>query len=166
MQESRQAPEHRGAVQMGRMKIAFMVGEFVVPPMHRDPRKHRAPARHRPQDDQGATHAGAGRERAMREEAVIANRQAETGQQPHREKQADVDGADRPIKQQAESDQGADNGQDIEDNEMPPLQLVKVAVSDDSMIASGEQAIPEENQMEPVHNGTGGRNQCYSRCTA
>lgn len=135
------------------MKIALMVGEFVVPPVHRDPGQHRSPARHRPQNDQGATYADAGRERAMREETVIADRQAEAGQQPHREEQADVDGADRPVEQQAKREPRADERQDIEDDEMPPLQPVKVAASDDSMIAHvWKQAIPEGNQIKPVHN--------------
>ena len=98
----------------------------------------------------------------MREQAVIADGQAESGQQPHREEQTDLDDADRPVEQQAERGQGADKGQDIENDEMPPLQLVKVAASDDSMIAHVcEQAIPVGNQMEPVHNRPNGRNQAY-----
>ena len=71
----------------------------------------------------------------MREETMIADGQAETRDQPHREKQADLDRADRPIKQQAQGDQRTHKRQYIEHDEMPALQLVKVSASDDPIVA-------------------------------
>jgi hypothetical protein len=60
MQETSQAPENRGAVQVRRVQIAFVVRQFVMPSMHRDPRYHRASPRHRSHDDKNATHDHAG----------------------------------------------------------------------------------------------------------
>ena len=80
----------------------------------------------------------------MREEPMIADGQTETREQPHPEKQADLDGADGPIKQQAQRDERAEKGQYVEDNEMPPLQLMEVTASEYSIVAHfGTAAIPE-----------------------
>jgi hypothetical protein len=109
-----------------------------MPPMHRDPRQHRASPRHRSHDDQNAAHKRAGRESAMREETMIADRQAEACEKPHAEKQADLDSANAVVKQQTQRDERAGKRQHIEDNEVAPLQLVKVAAPDDPMIAHVE----------------------------
>ena len=77
----------------------------------------------------------------MGEKTVITDRQAKTGEEPHREKQADIDGADGPIEQQAEGDQCAQKRQYIEDDEMPPLQLMKVAASNYPIVAHAVTAI-------------------------
>jgi hypothetical protein len=71
----------------------------------------------------------------MSEEAVIADRQAEAGEEPHAKKQADLDSPDRAIEQQAQCDERAEKGQYIEDNKVTPLQPVKVAASDYSIVA-------------------------------
>jgi hypothetical protein len=77
----------------------------------------------------------------MGEKTVITDRQAKTGEEPHREKQADIDGADGPIEQQAQGDERTQKGQHIEDDEMPPLQLVKMAASDYPIVAHSITAI-------------------------
>src|SRR6202012_4531176 len=61
--------------------------------------QHRAPPRHRSGDDEETAHRGAGRERAVGEQTMITDRQAETGDQPHRQEQGDVDYADRAVEQ-------------------------------------------------------------------
>src|ERR1700730_11031423 len=71
----------------------------------------------------------------MGEQTMIADGQAETGEQPHREKQADPDAANRPIKLQAQGDQCTEEGEHFEENEMAPLQFMKVAASDDPVVA-------------------------------
>jgi hypothetical protein len=87
----------------------------------------------------------------MREETVIADGQAKAGEQPHRKKQADLDGADRAIKQQAQRDQRSEKGQHIENNEMTPLQLVKVTAPEYSIIAHLETLpIPEVKRYHSV----------------
>src|SRR5450631_3648763 len=118
-----------------------MVREFVMPSMHRNPRQHRTSSRHRSHDDKNATHDHAGRERAMSEETVIADRQAEAGEQPHRKKQADLDGADAAIKQQAQRDERPEKGQYVEDNEVTPLQLMKVTALEYPIVAHFETTV-------------------------
>ena len=71
----------------------------------------------------------------MSEETMIADGEPEPGEEPHREKQADLDSPDGPIKQQTQRDQRTHKRQYVENDEMPPLQLVKVPASDDSTIA-------------------------------
>jgi hypothetical protein len=82
----------------------------------------------------------------VREQTVIADRQAEACEEPHTEKQADLDHANGAIKQQAQRDQRTEKGQYIEDNEVAPLQLVKVAAPDYSMIAHFEKAIDSKTK--------------------
>ncbi len=82
----------------------------MMPAVHRDPRQHRTPSRHRSHDDEHATHGSAGRERAVGEQTVIADGQAETRQQPHAEEQADLEPADRPVEQQASATSVPTNG--------------------------------------------------------
>jgi hypothetical protein len=71
----------------------------------------------------------------MGEEAVIADRQPKTRDEPHAEKQADLKSADGPVKQQDQRDQRTEKGQYIEDDEVPALHLVKVAASDNPIVA-------------------------------
>ena len=82
----------------------------------------------------------------MREQTVIADRQAEPCKEPHTKKQADLDNADGAIKQQAQREERTKKGQHIEDNEVTPLQLVKVTAPDYSMIAHFETAIDSKDK--------------------
>src|SRR4051794_29920049 len=66
---------------------------------------------------------------------MVADRQAEAGDQPHPEEQADFDRPNRPTGEQTECDQRTGKRQNIEDDEMPSLQLVKASASDHSRIA-------------------------------
>jgi hypothetical protein len=123
------------------VQVAFMVRQFVMPPVHRDPRQHRASPRHRSHNDKNATRDHAGRKSAMREETMVADRQAEAREKPHTKKQADLNNADGAIKQQAQCEERTKKGQHIEEYEVTPLQLVKVTALDYSMIAHFESAI-------------------------
>jgi len=67
----------------------------------------------------------------VREQPVITDGKPEASQQPHAEKQADLEPPDRPIEQQAQRDQRAKQRQHIENDEMAALQLMKVAALDD-----------------------------------
>src|SRR3954468_8673280 len=117
----------------------------MAPPMHRHPRQHRTAAGHRSHDDKHAAHRRAGRERAMREKSMIADRQPEASNEPHCKKQADFDGTDRAIEQQAESYERTDKWKDVENDKMATLQLVKVAATDDAGISHvARSAILEE----------------------
>ena len=71
----------------------------------------------------------------MREQTMIADGEAETGKEQHREKQADLESTDGPVKQQAERDQRTQKRQYIENDEMPALQLMKMSASDDPIVA-------------------------------
>jgi hypothetical protein len=80
----------------------------------------------------------------MREEPMIADGQTQTREQPHTEKQADLDNADGAIKQQAQRNERAKKGQDVEDKKVTPLQPVKVAAPEYSIVAHlGTVAIPD-----------------------
>jgi hypothetical protein len=69
---------------------------------------------------------------------MIADGEAQTREQPHREKQADLDSPNGPMKQQTQRDQRTHKRQYIENDEMPPLQLMKVPASDGPFVAHFE----------------------------
>src|SRR4051794_30686066 len=71
----------------------------------------------------------------MGEQAMIADRQTKAGDQPHAEKQADFNRSNRPIDQQAERNQGAEERQDVENDKMSPMQLMEMTAADDSKIS-------------------------------
>jgi hypothetical protein len=66
----------------------------------------------------------------VREQPVIANGEPEAGEQPHSEKQASLEPADRSIEQQAQRNQRADKRQYVEYDEVAPLQPMKVPALD------------------------------------
>ena len=66
---------------------------------------------------------------------MIADGKPKAGEQPHPEKQAELEPADRPVEQQAQRDQRAEEGQHIENDEMAALQLMKVSALNDPDIA-------------------------------
>src|SRR4051794_41096259 len=71
----------------------------------------------------------------MRKQTMVTDREAEASQQPHAEKKTDLGDADRPVEQQSERDGGTGKRQHVEDNEVPPLQFMKMAALDDPVIA-------------------------------
>ncbi len=96
----------------------------------------------------------------MGEETVVADRQAKPGEQPHAEKQAELNGANRPVKQQAQRDQRPDKGQHVENDEVPALYFMKVTAFDDPMVAHffAQATIQEGNNVISVHSPAWGCN--------
>lgn len=71
----------------------------------------------------------------MREQAVVADGEPEAGQQPHAEEKAQFHPADRAVGQQPQGDKRADQRQDVEYDEVPPLHLVQVPASNNPDVA-------------------------------
>ena len=71
----------------------------------------------------------------MREQAVIADGETEAGHEPHAEKQGNVERAGRTVEQQAQCDQGPKKRQHVEQDEVLPLQPVKMPAPDDAVVA-------------------------------
>ncbi|MGY3407660.1 hypothetical protein ACVWZV_003773 [Bradyrhizobium sp. GM5.1] len=117
------------------MQIAVVIGQFVVPAVHCRPGQHGAAAGHRSHHDQDRTHRRGGREGAVGEEPVIADGKAEAGDQPEADGQAKLHRADRAVEQKDQRQQRADEGQNVEDHEMPALHPAKMPAADNSMIA-------------------------------
>src|SRR5690242_11072010 len=71
----------------------------------------------------------------MGEQTVVADGEAKAGDQPEAEEQAELRHADRTVEQQAQRNQRADKGQNVENDKMPPLHLVKMPAANDAVIA-------------------------------
>src|SRR5262249_55914131 len=86
--------------------------------------------------DQQRTDGGTGRKGTMGEQAVITHGDAEAGNQPHGEEQAELERADRAGEKQAKRGQAPPERQKVEQEEIPPLLIAKMPPPDDATTAS------------------------------
>jgi hypothetical protein len=106
-------PAHSGAVtEVRAVRIALDVGVGVVLAVVGDPLVEWALERHRPRDRQRALDARRRRERAVREQAVVADRDAEARDDVHAREQRKVDGVDGAVPQQDDGEERPEERQD------------------------------------------------------
>ena len=118
------------AVQVRRMHVTGFVGALVMAPVHRHPGDHRPERPHRAHGRQRSSDEAMRLERAVGEQAMEANSDAEPGHEPHREEQAELDRPDRAVSEQRQRDERPREGHEVEQNEMPQLHAVQVGAVD------------------------------------
>ncbi len=112
-----EAPQAGTLADVWAVRVALLVGVGVVQAMVCDPGDRRSLDRHRSCDRKGVLDRLARLKRAVGEQAVIADRDAEAGDEVHDEEDRQVDRADGLVPQQddrkQERDEGNDDGAEI-----------------------------------------------------
>jgi hypothetical protein len=116
MPDASQDAEHALVMDVGRMRVARLVGVLVMATVHGDPPQERPLDRHRAEDGEDELHRDVRLERAVNEQPMVTDRDSQAGQDVESQQEAQVGPVESPAPDDERdcnhAEEGGDDGEE------------------------------------------------------